>query len=277
MNKMKTRINQANVNLVSCPVISNQAVKRIRALRNKLLELLLRYSLIIACLNLLPPAKAQSFEFETFVSGGTNISYGTTAPLYRQTLTPTFCVQGNLGYWFSRRIGMGTGLTYFPVGVRSIFSMNDLGKDFKYIYSYTDDYLLMPHLYVCYALPESHNLFSVAEIRLGLLFASDSQGSDFDFDDVNPLRDGRLVYISSNTVVNPHTFVGLEGRLDFNLFKTSRHQLFGVVHIIKGLTTIREVTHQYSVGSPSLDQQSFLRVNGDYLGLGISYRWKLKK
>ena len=234
-------------------------------------------SALIACFCLFSTAQAQLFEIEAFVSGGSNLSYGATAPLYRKTVTPTFYAQANLGYWFSEHVGVGAGITYFPLGLRSVFSLQELGKNFKYIYAYTYDYLPMPHLYVSYAFSESSGILSSSQVRLGVLYARVSEGSEFDFNGIDQLRDGRVVYLESKSLVKPHAFVGIEGRWDIRLLQTPRHQLFGVIHAVKGLTTIQEITHKYSVGNPSLDQQSFLKVNGDYLGLGISYRWKMKK
>lgn len=222
-------------------------------------------------------AQAQSLQLEAFVSGGSNFSQGATATGFQQSLFPTFYAQGNLGYWFSDRLGAGAGLTYFPIGSRNHFSLEKLdGPSFGAI-SVSSEYAFMPHLYGWYAFSEDARMFPASQISIGLLYARrQERWGLWEGGPVTEtaLPDGQTLYSRFESLVEPHTFLAVEARWDVRLLQRSSHGLFAVLHVIKGLNPVMDIRHAYSIGNTSLDQQSDLVLRGDYLGIGVAYKWK---
>ena len=222
---------------------------------------------------------AQTLRVEAFVSGGGNFSsVQSVKEGFWQDPFPTFYVQSNLGYCFSDRLGAGVGLTYFPVGIRRRFLPKEVEELDMPFYSATNSsshYNFMPHFYVWYAFPESSSrLFSTSQLSLGLLYAKWSSDIGIQKMYETELTNGQTLYRKSETVVIPHTFLAVEFRWDVRLLRSTRHGLFGVLHIIKGINPIRTTIDTYSVESLNFEDFSRWVTRGDYIGIGITYKWK---
>ncbi|MEZ4827992.1 MAG: hypothetical protein R3C61_17170 [Bacteroidia bacterium] len=225
-------------------------------------------------------AVGQSLQIEIFASGGSNFSQGNTTPVFQSALFPAGYLQGNLGYQVFRRWELGGGITYYSLGMRNRFvPEGQAGNSFGTI-SLQTDYPFMPHLYLRYTLSEETRRFPALSISLGMLYARErerwaiGEGAPV-VENIRP--DGQIFYSRFESVIEPHTFLAVDARLDMQMLNQADHRLFAVFHLIKGLNPVMTTQHAYSVGSPTLDQQSTQVLRGDYVGVGIAWRYRVWK
>ncbi len=222
-------------------------------------------------------AQAQALQLEAFISGGANLSQGQAAEGFWQPPFPTFYAQGNLGYWVSDRWGAGAGLTYFPIGISRRFfphEARELGMPFFSAKSSSTTYRFMPHLYAWYIFSEHAQVLAASQLSMGILYAK--WPHDFWSGRLSEVEliNGQILYRQTETVVGPHIFLAIEARWDVRLWHSPRHGLFGVLHVIKGINPIRTTTDAYVTGTPNFEDQSIWVTRGDYLGIGVAYKWK---
>ncbi|MDX2247490.1 MAG: hypothetical protein SF052_11970 [Bacteroidia bacterium] len=228
------------------------------------------------------PVPAQTLQVEGFISGGGNLSkVQSINDGFWQEPFPTLFIQGNVGYSISRRLGGGVGLTYYPIGIRRRFFPNEIRELDRPFYSANitaTRYHFMPHFYTWYVFPENgRHFFSASQLSLGLLYAKWTSTIGFFKTYETELNDGQILRWQTESVVIPHTFLAIESRWDVRILHSKRHGLFGVLHVIKGINPIRTTTGTYSVGNASFKDQSKWVTYGDYLGLGVAYKWNWGK
>ncbi|MEZ4773441.1 MAG: hypothetical protein R3D00_09695 [Bacteroidia bacterium] len=224
-------------------------------------------------------ASAQSLQVEVFASGGSNFFQGKRTPAFQPVLFPAGYAQANLGYRVSPHWELGGGLTYYSLGLRNRFTLEYRGDPSFGVISVQTDYRFMPHLYLRYTLSEETRRFPALSITLGMLYARErerwaiGEGGPV-VEDV--LRGGQILYSRFESVIEPHTFLAVDARWDVRVLNHSRHGLFAVFHVIKGLNPVMNIQQAYSIGSPTLDQQSTQVLRGDYVGGGIAWRFRVR-
>lgn len=220
---------------------------------------------------------SQSLYIEAFASGGWNVSYGTTSEHVRQLPFLTWFGQGNIGYAFAGGFGIEAGMTHFPIGITRVFAIKNGQPKKEQAWnkrSTSTTYAYMPHLFAWYEINGKKH-FPVSQIGFGVLYAEFDIELLFGGTREVLLPDGQVLYTRTLSRTNPTSpFLGLEGRWDIRLFHRPMHDLYAVVHLVKGINPIRYTNYDYSIGNTSYDQVSEWTTYGDYFGLGISYKFK---
>lgn len=242
------------------------------------IKYMIKILLVLIGVVLVHPLFGQLLQLEVFVSGGSNFSQAVElAEGYSLAISPTFHAQGNVGLKLSEHSGIGAGLSYYPISSRRKFALPTLTNETISVQNSTTTFNFLPRVFVWYSFAEKNRFLPKSQLRFGLLYANDPNFSRSFSTSQYELPDGRIVYRKWERISNPSTFLALEVLYDIEIFQTGNHQLSGGIHVVKGFTELSKITHEYSIGTLQFDQRSQVVMRGDYVGLGISYRWKTEK
>jgi hypothetical protein len=217
---------------------------------------------------------AQSLQVEVGPSLGLNWSWGTQAQGFKQEPYPTFSVQGGLGISLGPHLGLGAGLSYFEAGTRTYFSLEHMGGPEYWRIEIVNTYVYSPRIYVWYAWDEQRGWLGKTQVNLGLRYGRWNMDSLFPGNSSDFLPSGQRVTSDYLSHTRPHHAWWIEASYTYELLRARGHSLSLGLHAMKGLSSIQSVSHTYLIEPEGISYQSLLTLRGDYLGLGLIYRWR---
>ncbi|RMG70713.1 MAG: hypothetical protein D6722_08285 [Bacteroidetes bacterium] len=237
---------------------------------------LLPLLLILICLGWLSPPSlpAQALQVEARLGGGINWSYGAAAPHIHQRPFPAYYGQLSLGYWVNLRIGIGLGLTQYPIGITHLLQIEtpDISRWNSRSHSLSY-YPYMTQLLLWYALPQGKHRLAGSQVGLGVLWARTVFDFGWSRETAVPYPSGQTVFEWSEWTVEPHRFWGIEARWNVPLWTRKRQRVLASLQVVKGLVPVIRTTRAYYIDFPDQTVSTTWTTHGDYLGLALAYQW----
>jgi hypothetical protein len=217
---------------------------------------------------------AQSFQAELGTSAGINWSWGMQAQGFVQEPYLTFSLQGSIGVLLGPHLGLAAGLSYFEAGTRTYYSLAHLGGPEYWSIETVNTYVCSPRIYVWYAWNEQPGWLGKTQVSLGLRYGRSGVDSDFPGSTMDFLPSGQTVTSTYLSRTKPHHAWLIEASYTYELLRRRGHSLAIGLHAMKGLSSIMFTDHDYAISPEGTSYQSRLTLQGDYLGLGVVYRWR---
>ncbi|GAB4420387.1 MAG: hypothetical protein OHK0039_33940 [Bacteroidia bacterium] len=137
-------------------------------------------------------------------------------------------------------------------------------------------YPVSPRLYAWYDFAGHRGWLGHTQASLGLRYGRSASPFEVPGNVDMLLPGGETVVASYLSASPPHHLWSVEASWTGQILKHEAHGLFAGLYLMKGLSSLMTTTHVYTVGAGGAPQESRLTLRGDYIGVGVSYRWQAR-